>query len=58
MENKTSFEKGKVRRGLDRLTGGTYKRIHFIKEISKKEVLAPLQTEMWWRNLFLNGLGA
>ena len=36
MKNKTSFEKGKVRIGLDMLTGGTYTRIHSIKGLSKK----------------------
>ena len=36
MKNKTSFEKGKVRPDLDRLTGGTYTRIHSIKGLSKK----------------------
>ena len=52
MKNKTSFEKGKLRRGLDMLTGGTYTRIYSIKWLSKKEALASLQTWMWWRNLF------
>ena len=36
MKNKTSFEKGKARPGLDRLTGGTYTRIHSIKGLPKK----------------------
>ena len=36
MKNKTSFEKGKARPGVDILTGGTYKRIHSIKRLSKK----------------------
>ena len=44
MINKTSFEKGKIRPGLDRLVGGTYARIHSIKKHSK--MLAPLQTGM------------
>ena len=39
MKNKTSFEKGKVRPGLDRLTGGTYTRIHSIKGFPKKITL-------------------
>ena len=39
MQNKTSFEKGRVRPGLDRLTGGTYTRIHSIKGLSKKKRL-------------------
>ena len=52
MKNKTSFEKGRVRPGLDRLTGGTYTRIHAIKGLSKKEAFAPTQTGMWWGNLF------
>ena len=38
MKNKTSFEKGGVRPGLDILTGGTYMRIHSIKGLSKKNV--------------------
>ena len=57
MKNKTSFEKGKTMPVLDRITGGTYTRINSIKGLSKKEVFTPLQTGMWWRNLFLNGLG-
>ena len=52
MKNKASFEKGRVRPGLDRLTGGTYKSIHSIKGLSEKEAFAPLQTGMWWSNLF------
>ena len=51
MKNKTSFEKGKARPGLDIITGGTYTRIHSIKGFSKK-TLAPLQTGVWWRDLF------
>ena len=47
MKNKTSFEKGRIRPGLDRLTGGTYTKIHSIKGLSKKEAFAPLQTGMW-----------
>ena len=52
VKNKTSFEKGKVRPGLNRLTRGTYTRIYFVKGFSKKETLAPLQTGAWWRDLF------
>ena len=44
MKNQASFEKGKIRPGLDRLVGGTYARIHSIKKHSK--MLAPLQTGM------------
>ena len=51
MTNKTSFEKGKARPDLDILTGGTYTRINSINEFSKKETFAPLQTDVWWRNL-------
>ena len=47
MKNKTSFEKGRIRPSLDRLTGGTYTKIHSIKGLSKKEAFAPLQTGMW-----------
>ena len=47
MKNKASFEKGKAGPGLDRLTGGTYTRIHSIKGLSKKETFAPLQTVAW-----------
>ena len=50
MKNGTSTEKGKVRSGLDRLTGGTYMRIHSIKKYSK--TLDSLQTGVWWRYLF------
>ena len=53
MKNKTFLEKGRIRPSHDRLTGETYTRIHSIKGFSKKETLAPLQTEMWWKNLFL-----
>ena len=49
MKNKTSFEKGKPRPGLDRLTGGTYTRIHSIKGLPKK---VTLHTRVWWRDLF------
>ena len=52
MKNKTFFEKGRKSPSLDSLTGGTYKRIHSIKGLSKKETFAPLQVGMWWRNLF------
>ena len=58
MKNKTSFEKGKARPGLDRLARGTYMRIHSIKKLPEKITLAPLQTGAWWRDLFKNGLGA
>ena len=37
MKNKTSFEKGKARPGLEFLTGGTYMRIHSIKGLSKEK---------------------
>ena len=57
MKNKNSFEKGRIRPSLDKFTGRTHTRIHFIKGLSKKEVLAPLQTGIWWRNLFLPILG-
>ena len=50
MKSKTSFEKGRVRRGLDMVTGGTYMKLYSIKKYSK--TFAPLQTGMWWRNLF------
>ena len=39
MKNKTSFEKGKTRPGLDILTGGTNTRIHSIKGLSKKKTV-------------------
>ena len=50
MKDKTSFQKGKVRPGLDRLTWGTYTSIHSIKGPPKKKTL---QTGVWWRDLFL-----
>ena len=50
MKDKTSLEKGKIRPGLDRLVGGTYRRIDSIKGLSKK-TLTPLQTGVWWRDL-------
>ena len=52
MKNATSSEKGKVRPGLDRLTGGPYMRIHSMKKYSK--TLDLLQTGAWWGGL---GLG-
>ena len=52
MKNKTSFKKGEAMTGLDTLTGGTYTRIHSIKGLSKKNTFAPLQTGMWWGDLF------
>ena len=36
MKNKTSFEKGKARPGLDMLTGGTCTRTHSLKGLPKK----------------------
>ena len=39
IKNKTSFEKGKARPGLNMLTGGTYMRIHSIRGLPKKERL-------------------
>ena len=45
MKDKTSFEKGMVKPGLDRLTGGIYTRIHSMKQYSK--TLDPLQTGVW-----------
>ena len=36
MKKKTSFEKGRVRPGLDRLIGGTYTSIYSIKGLSRK----------------------
>ena len=54
MKNKTSFEKGKARPGIDRLTGGTYMRIHSIKGLSRK-TLTPLQTGVVEKP-YLNGL--
>ena len=50
MKDKTSFEKGKARPGLDRLTGGTYTKIHSIKGLPKK---ITLQTGVWWGDLFM-----
>ena len=41
MKNKTSFEKGMVRRGLDMVTGRRYMALHSIKKYSK--ALASLQ---------------
>ena len=41
MKNKTSFEKGRVRPGLDILTGETYTKIHSIKGFSKKKKRLP-----------------
>ena len=50
MKNATSSEKGKVRPGLDRFTGGTHTRIHSMKKYSK--ALDPLQAGAWWKYLF------
>ena len=50
MKNKALFEKGSVRRGHDMVTGGTYMKLYSIKKYSK--TLAPLETGMWWRNIF------
>ena len=50
MKNKTSLKKGRVRRGLDVVTGGTYMKLYSVKKYSK--MIAPLQTGIWWRNLF------
>ena len=56
MKNKTSFEKGKARPGLDILTGGTYTRIHSKKRFSKKNV-GPVTNWCVVERPFLNGLG-
>ena len=45
MKNETSFERGKVRPVLDKLTGRTYTRIRSMKKYAK--TLAPLQTGLW-----------
>ena len=50
MKNKTSLEKGRVRRGVDMVTGVTYMKLYSIKKYSK--TLAPLQTGMCWKNIF------
>ena len=36
MKNKASFEKGRVRCGLDMVTGGTYMKLYSIKNIQKR----------------------
>ena len=41
MKNKTSFEKGRARPSLDRLTRGKYTRIHSVKGFSKKKKRLP-----------------
>ena len=41
-KNKTSLEKGKIRRDLDIITGGGYTRIHSMSKYSK--TLDPIQT--------------
>ena len=48
-KNKTSLEKGKIRRGLDIVTRGGYTRIHSMTKYSK--TLDPIQTGAWWRSL-------
>ena len=52
MKNDILFSNRISRFGLDTLTGGTYMRLHSIKKIPKKITLAPLQTGVWWRDLF------
>ena len=49
LKNMTSSEKGRVRPGLDTVTGGGYTRIHSIEKYSK--TLDPLQSGAWWRSL-------
>ena len=53
MKKKTSFEKGRVRPGLDRLIGGTYTSIYSIKGLSRKRSVCLIETGMLWKNLFL-----
>ena len=48
-KNIPSFEKGRVRPGLDMLTGGTCMRLHSIEKYSK--TLDSLQTGAWCRSL-------
>ena len=50
-ENDIIFIKGKTRRVIEMCARGKkYTGIHSIKKYSK--TFAPLQTEMWWRNLW------
>ena len=46
-KNKTFLEKGKIRRGLDIITGGDTQ-----ESILYSEPLAPLQAGAWWKNFF------
>ena len=50
MKSKTSFENGRVRRGLDMVTGGTYMKLYSIKRYSKTLPLS--QTGMLWKSIF------
>ena len=55
MKRKTSFEKGRVRRGLDMVTSGTYMKLYSVKRYSK--TLPPSQAGMLWKSIFKNELG-
>ena len=55
MKSKTSFEKGRVRRGLDMVTSGTYMKLYSVKRYSK--TLPPSQAGMLWKSIFKNELG-
>ena len=58
MKNKTYFEKGRVRRSTDMVTGGTYMKLYSKKKKEKySRALAPLQTGMGWKKHFLNESG-
>ena len=57
MKNKTYFEKGRVRRGTDMVTGGTYMKLYSKKKEKYSRALAPLQTGMGWKKHFLNESG-
>ena len=56
MKNKTSFERGRARPGLDKLTGGTYTKSHSIKGVPEKETFAPLQLGCGGETFFKNEL--
>ena len=54
MKNKTSFEKGRVKAGLDRFSRGKYARIHSIKGHSKKRIVCPITNWDLVEKPFLN----
>ena len=57
MKNIIPFFKRKIKTGVEEgIRGKAYTGLHFMKKYSNIMTFAPLETGVWWRNLFKNGL--